>query len=275
MGDIQSPLGLTGSRLEVNSLLVTAFSRHVKDLMRTIEVNGGHISGMVFSPLAAGRAALSKKQKHLGTAVIDMGGGTTGLSIYEGNKLLGTAVVPLGAAHITNDIAVGLKIPVAAAEKVKLMYGYAIANEIGAKETIDIQKCDPGLSGTVSRKFVANIIELRVAEILDYVNNELRLMTKAVSLPGGAVIVGGGAKLPGLTQLVRERLRLSSQIGLALGEEWLHENPRFEEYFEDPEFVNVLGLVLFGADKEQWQESPSFERFTPKGLIQFLRYFLP
>lgn len=275
IGDIQNPLGLSGSRLEVSSLLITAFSKHIKDIMRAVEVNGGHLGGVVFGPLAASRATLSKKQRHLGTAVLDMGAGTTGVSVYEGNKLLGTAVVPMGAGHITNDIAVGLKIPIDVAEKVKLMYGYAVEGEIGAKEIVDLKKCDSKVEGSLSRRFVANIIEARLAEILDLVDNELKVITKAVRLPGGAVLVGGGAKMPGLSQLVRERLKLSSQVGLALTDEWAKENPAFDEYFEDPEFVNVLGLVLSGADKEDWTNSNQSKGFGPKVLVKFAKYFMP
>jgi len=268
------PLGLSGSRLEVKSLLIAVFSKHVKDIMRVVEVNGALVGGVVITPLAAMRAVLSKNQKKLGTVVIDFGAETTGLGVYEGSKLLGTAVVPKGQNLVTNDIAVCLRIPVDAAEIVKRTYGFAVPREVSVKEIVDLAKCDPKLEGTVKRHFISEVIEARLAEILNEVHNELKGIVKTANLPGGAVLVGGGSKLPGLSQLVRERLKLSSQVGLALKEEWAPDAQSYSEYFEDPEFVNALGLVLVGVDKEGWQ-APRSAPVSWKNPFGFLRYFLP
>lgn len=272
VGDIADPLGLSGSRLEVNSLIVDAFSPHVKSLIRVVELGGGGVSGLVFGPIVSSRAALSKSQKDLGTVLIDLGFGTTGMSVYEENKLVSVAKFPLGAGNISNDLAIGLKIPVSAAENVKLNYGYALAKEVGHKETVDLKKFYDDAKGPVSRRFIAEIIESRLAEIFDFVNNELKLLTSRGRLPGGAMLVGGGAKMPGLTELVKQELKLPSQIGLALGEEWGGETPSFGEFFEDPEFVTALGLVLWGVDEEGWQKSGTLSKFKIKNA---LKYFLP
>ncbi len=117
VGDIADPLGLSGSRLEVQSLIIDAFSPHIKNLIRCVELAGGGVSGLVFGPLVAARAALSKRQRDLGTALVELGYGTTGLSVYEEGKLVGVAKFPVGAANISNDLAVGLKISVDAAEE--------------------------------------------------------------------------------------------------------------------------------------------------------------
>ncbi|MDO8537115.1 MAG: cell division protein FtsA, partial [bacterium] len=269
VGDIIEPLGLSGSRLEVSSLIIDAFSPHVKNLMRVVELAGGEIGGLVFSPLVASRSALSKNQKDLGVLLVDVGFGTTGISLYEENKLAGVAKFPIGAGNISNDLAIGLKIPVAAAENLKLSYGYAVSREVSHKDTIDLKKFFPEAKGTVSRRFVAEIIESRLAEIFDFVNNELRTLGRHGKLPGGVVLVGGGAKMPGLTELARHELKLSSQIGVALGHEWESDSPNFTEFLEDPEFVTALGLVLWGMDGEGWRTPP---RFSIKNVI---RYFLP
>ncbi|MBI4087538.1 MAG: cell division protein FtsA [Candidatus Liptonbacteria bacterium] len=272
VGDISDPLGLSGSRLEVNSLIVDAFSPHVKMLVRAMEIAGGEVSGLVFSPLVASRAALSKGQKDLGVILIDMGAGTTGMSVYEENKLVHVAKFPVGAGHISNDLAIGLKIPVAAAETLKLNYGCALARDVGHKDVVDLKKFYPDARGTVSRRFVSEIIESRLAEILDFINNELRSFGKYARLPGGAVVVGGGAKMPGMTELVKQELKLSSQIGFATGEEWSGDGPAFEDSLEDPEFVGALGLVLWGVDEEGWRDKDSLSSFKIKNA---LKYFLP
>jgi len=270
VGDVVDPLGLSGSRLEVSSLIVDAFTPHVKNLMRVVELVGGEIGGLVFSPLVASRSALSKAQKDLGVALVDLGFGTTGLSVYEENKLVGVAKFPVGAGNISNDLAIGLKISVGAAESLKLHYGYALAKEISSKESIELKKFSPDAKGSVARRFVAEIIESRLAEIFELINNELRLMGKLGQLPGGVVLVGGGAKLPGLTELVKQELKLASQIGSAMTNEWA-TGGSFGEFFEDPDFVNVLGLVLWGVDEERWSKGP-LTGFKIKNII---RYFLP
>jgi cell division protein FtsA len=273
VGDIVDPLGLSGSRLEVQSMIIDAFSPHIKSLVRAVELAGGDVSGLVFGPLLAARAALSKRQKDLGIALIDLGYGTTGLSVYEENRLLGVAKFPVGAANISNDLAVGLKIGVDAAEEVKLHYGYAMSREVGAKEAIDIGKFVPEAKGNVSRRFVAEIIESRLEEIFDLVNNELKLMQKFGQLPGGAVLVGGGAKLPGITDLVKQEMKLSAQIGCTLAEEWEAEGGAFKEYLEDPSFVNAFGLVLWGMDSEG--KTGNDDAGVKIGFKNFFKYFTP
>jgi len=272
VGDIPDPLGLSGSRLEVQSFVIDAFSPHIKSLVRAVELAGGEVAGLVFAPLVSVRASLSRSQKDLGAVLIDLGFGTTGVAVYEEGKLLSAAKFPVGASNVSNDLAIGLKIPVLAAESLKLNYGYALARDVGHKESIDLKKFFPEARGTVSRRFVAEIIESRLAEILDFVNNELKLLDNRGRLPGGAVLVGGGAKMPGLTELVKQELKLPSQIGLALGDEWETKGSNFEEFLEDPEFVTSLGLVLWGMDNEGWKKRSAFSGYSIRNAI---RYFLP
>jgi cell division protein FtsA len=272
VGDIADPLGLSGSRLEVQSLIIDAFSPHIKALMRAVELAGGEIGGLVFGPLVAARAALSKRQKDLGTAIVDIGFGTTGLSIYEENRLAGAVKFPVGAGNISNDLAVGLKISVDAAEEVKLHYGYALSKEVSPKETVDLKKFAEDAKSTASRRFIAEIVESRLEEVFDLVNAELKLMQKFGELPGGVVLTGGGAKLPGLTDLVKQEMRLSAQIGCTLAESWDAEGGTFKEYLEDPEFVSAFGLVLWGIDGEGGSDVPEAEGVSIKN---FFKYFTP
>src|SRR3989344_2983293 len=272
VGDIADPLGLSGNRLEVNSLVIDAFSPHVKSLMKAVEIAGGEVNGLVLSPLVASRSSLSKNQKNLGTALVDIGSGTTGVCVYEENKLIGVAKFPVGGANISNDIAIGLKIPVDAAENLKLHYGYALSREVSVKEMVDLKKFFPDATGAVSRRFISEIIESRLAEILDFVNNELKVMGKQSRLPGGVVLVGGGSKVAGLTDLVRQELKLSSQIGMTLCDEWDANAGNFAEFLEDPEFVTAFGLVLWGVDDKGWDKGLTLSNFKIKNII---KYFLP
>jgi cell division protein FtsA len=272
VADISDPLGLTGNRLEVNSLVIDAFAPHVKGVLRVAEVQGAQVGGMVLSTLAAGRSALTKKQKDLGVAVIDLGGGTTGVAVYEENKLVGTAKFPVGAANISQDIAIGLKIPVSVAEQIKLNFGSAVSKDVGNRENIDVKKFYPEARGMVSRRFVGDIIESRLAEIFEFVNNEIKLMGKSGQLAGGAVLVGGGAKMPGIAELVRQELKLSTQIGIPAGDLWDVQDGSLLSSFEDPEFITALGLVLWGNDKTR--EPRGFD-FSSDRIRNFFKYFMP
>lgn len=269
--DIANPLGLSGNRLEVHSLIIDAFEPHVKNLIKAVDIAGGRIKGLIFSPLVASRAVLSRSQKDLGVVLIDIGFGTTGFSIYEENKLLGTTIFPVGAGNVTSDLAVGLKVPFDSAEKLKLSYGYALAKDVSLKEMIELKKFSPSSEGVVSRRFVAEIIEARLAEIFEFVNNELKLLGKAGKLAGGVVLTGGGAKLPGITDLAKQELRLSSQIGFVEPGVFLDESGSLQSYLEDPEFINAFGLALWGIDKEGWS-APSNSFYKIKNIV---KYFIP
>ncbi|MFH0890409.1 MAG: cell division protein FtsA [Candidatus Liptonbacteria bacterium] len=248
--DVADPVGLGGSRLEVSSVIVDAFAPHVKSIMRAVELAGGQCAGMFLDPLSAARAVLSRRQKELGVILVDLGFGTTSMAVYEEDKLTGTAVFPVGASNVTNDLAVVLKIPVSMAENIKLNYAYAVAEDVNAKESVDLRKFLQEAKGSVSRRFIAEIAETRLAEIFEFVNNELRVLKKAGKLAGGIVLTGGGAKLPGITDLAKSTLKLSAQIGCASAEEWAGDG--FTETLEDPEFATVMGLILGGAEKEGW-----------------------
>jgi cell division protein FtsA len=248
----------------------------MKSLIRLVEMSGGDIGGLVFNPLSGARAALTKGQKELGAVFIDIGAGTTSMAVYEENKLLALQIFPVGGANITNDIAVGLKIPVAAAEEIKLQCGYALARQVPSREAIELANFVPGAKGTVSRRFVAEIIESRLAEILEFVNNELKLIQRSGGLAGGAVFAGGTAKLPGLTELAKQELRLSSHIGAPdLSESFGEHSGSTVEFLEDPEFTNALGLVLGGGDQEGWWQSRESRRPLKIDLKKFIRNFLP
>jgi len=249
MVDVRDPLGMIGNRLEVNSLVIDALTPHVKNLSKCVESAGGEISGIFFSPLAASRAVLSKNQKELGVALLDIGFGKTSLSIYEENKLLHAAVFPVGSGNVTNDLAIGLKTAINAAESIKLSLGTALAKEAPTREQVELVKFDPAAKGTVSRRYLAEIIEVRLAEILEFVNNELKHIGKSSRLPAGVVLVGGGSKLPGMVDLAKQELRMSAQIGI----------PNFSDFemagmdaivsYEDPDLATALGLIVSGMEQ--------------------------
>ncbi|OGY62927.1 MAG: cell division protein FtsA [Candidatus Harrisonbacteria bacterium RIFCSPHIGHO2_01_FULL_44_13] len=273
VGDIRDPLGMVGNRLEVNSLIIDAFSPAVKNLTKCVEVAGGIIGGLIFAPMAGSRAVLSRNQKELGVALLDIGFGKTSLSVYEENKLINAKVFPIGASNVTNDLAIGLKTSVEVAETVKFSFGSALSKEVGVRETVELKKFDPRSRGVVSRRFISEIIEVRLAEIFEFVNNELKHIGKAARLPGGVVLIGGGAKIPGIADLARQELRLSTQIGIPDISNFSISSGELGLQVEDPELVGALGLLLWGVDKVN--ENKNDDKLVSGIFKKIVSSFLP
>ncbi len=242
---IKDPLGMNGIRLEVDSLVVDTFSPVVKNLTRCLEPNV-RVGGMIFSPIASSRSVATKNEREIGVAVLDIGAGTTSIAIFEEGKLLHASIFPVGSNRITNDIAVGLKIPVEAAEKLKLTYA-GTSDEVSRKDVLELSRIDPGLDGKVSKKFVAEIIEARLDEIFDFVKSELKEVGDK-RLPGGVVLVGGGARLNGIVDLVKSELKMVVRMGEPFHIEC--EDGVVEEMVRRPEFATAMGLLFWGVDEK-------------------------
>jgi cell division protein FtsA len=249
VGDIKDPLGMTGNRLEVNSLIIDVFTPAIKNLEKCVEMAGGSVEGLIFSPLASARAVLSKNQKDLGVVLIDIGFGTTGICVYEENKLIHAAVLPVGSGNVTNDLAIILKTSISAAEAIKLSFGVALAKEVSGRETIDLKRIDPTAKNTTTKKRIAEIIETRFAEIFEFANNELKSIGKAGQLPAGVVLVGGGSKMAGIVDLARQELKLPAQIGIPETSSLEISSGELNLQIEDPELVCAMGLMLWRGEK--------------------------
>lgn len=237
--NIKDPLGMKGVRLEMNSLLIECSSIQVRNLTKCIHQSGIDINDVILEPLAASTAVLSKKQKELGVILINIGGGTTSIAVFEDGDLIHTAVLPVGAGHITNDIAIGLRTSIEVAEKVKLEFGNAIPEEISKKEEIDLSEVDSRETGFVSRHHIAEIIEARLEEIFGMIDKELKKIDKSGLLPAGAVITGGGAKLPQIVDLAKNSLGLPAQIGFPINLGGMMNK------VDDPSFSTVIGLLVW------------------------------
>lgn len=271
MMDVRDPLGMVGNRLEVQSLIIDSFAPAIKNLVKCVESAGGAISALIFSPLAAGQSVLTRNQKDLGVVVLDIGFGKTGMAVYEENKLLHTIVFPMGSGNVTNDLGTGLKISVASAENIKLTLGSALAKETPSRELVELKKFDPSARGSVSRRFISEIIEARLAEVLELANNELKYISKSAKLPGGVILTGGGAKMPGMVDLAKQELRMSAQVGVPSVVDIDPANPELVSQAEDPEMSCAFGLLMWGEEKLAQSES-----YDGVGFIKRLfRSFLP
>jgi cell division protein FtsA len=246
---IKQPVGLTGVRLQAKVLLLCYFQAYYMNLTQAVFNAKLQIDEIVPSPLAAAKAVLTGQQKEVGVAVIDIGSATTSLSVFEEGDLIHMAVFPLGSANITNDIAIGLQTEVAIAEDIKKQHGTCMYSHAEkdkkdpSKKKIEI--FDKSNSISFTKKFLVDIIQPRVSEILDLMQKELKKIGKQEMLPGGVVLTGGGAKLPHIRELAKDQLKLPCQIGIPQGIAGLDE---------DPSLATVAGLVLQGVDFDSLQK---------------------
>jgi cell division protein FtsA len=240
---IKQPEGLTGVRLEAKVLLLCYFQPYFTNLSQAILSSKLQIDNITPSPLAAANSVLTPQQKELGVALVDIGAATTSLAVFEEGDLIHMAVFPIGSANITNDIAIGLKTEVAIAEAIKKQHGTCVFAKTDkdkkdqSKKKIEV--FDKADSIYFTKKDLVDIIEPRVAEILDLIQKELKKINKQEQLPGGIVLTGGGVKLPKIKEITKETLKLACEIGIPKGLVGLPE---------DPALATVAGLALQGVD---------------------------
>ncbi len=264
-GGIKNALGLSGVRLEVEALLLGGFSPYIKNLTQAILDSDLEINDLVISPLAAARACLTPRQKELGVALLDIGAGTTSLAIFEEGDLIHLAIFPIGSAHITNDIAIGLRCDIDIAERIKQEYGIASPQWVSKKDVVDISST-LGSTLVFSRKRLAEIIEARLTDIFDLVKKEFKKMTKEILLPAGIVLTGGGANLPKIVDLAKKELRLPCHLGIPMG---------FQKPIEDPSLSVVCGLALWGLDLEGESKGPSSDKKISSRFKKMFKVFIP
>jgi cell division protein FtsA len=245
---IKDPVGMHGIKLEVESLIVEVFHPNIKTIKKAFDEIDYKIEDMVFTPLASASVCLSKKQEEVGTAILDLGAESTNLSVYEDGKILTTTSFPVGANHITHDIAICLKTSLDIAEKIKLSYGSAIASEVSRKDTIDLSKVSRELDAEISKKYLAEIIEARLEEIFDLVVDELKKIGRQGKLPGGLVLVGGGAKLPQIVDFAKLYLKLPARIGHPVKLELEDTPEEIAEIIDDPSFAVADGLFWWALN---------------------------
>lgn len=239
---IKDPVGMTGIRLEVDAQIVLGASAQIKNLTKAIYRSGLEIEDLVLSILATSEAALTNRQKDLGVVIVDLGSSTTSLAIYEEGEILHSAILPIGSGSITNDIALGLRVSIEVAERIKIEYGGCFANTVSKKEEIDLYELGTGEHEMIKRKYLSEIIEARVEEIMQKIDGELRKVQRSGMLPAGVVFTGGGAKLPGLVDAAKQYLRLPATLGYPLN--FISATDKIN----DLSFVNVIGLVKWGSN---------------------------
>ncbi|HDI11371.1 MAG TPA: cell division protein FtsA [Candidatus Acetothermia bacterium] len=244
---ITDPVGMTGTRLEADVHIVLGSVTAVRNLTRCIRSLGIRIEQIVLQPLASSLAVLSSAEKELGVVLLDIGGGTTDISVYRGGDIWFSKVIPIAGQHITNDITVGLQTPIEEAERIKKEYGTCLVDAVGDDEKIEIATIGGDGMKLVSRKRLAKIIEPRVEEILDLAMQEVEDAGYKDLVPGGIVLTGGTALLDGIVEFAQRRYGLPARRGQI--PQGIHG---LRDIVESPIYATVIGLVKYAVDSKDF-----------------------
>ncbi|MCS6883804.1 MAG: cell division protein FtsA [Acidobacteriota bacterium] len=242
---IGDPLGMLGMRLEVVVHIVTSPITAKQNIVTSVNRSGIIVIDTVLDPLAAAEAVLTEEEREYGTALIDIGGETTKLAIFHRGAIRHTAVFPLGGNHFTNDIAVGLRTPIPAAERIKRQYGCTLSGLLSENErqsALEIPNVGGQSARSLSRYMLCEILQARAEEIFAQVHQEIQRMGFDTQISSGVVLTGGGCLLSGMREMAEQVLDLPARLGGA---------PKgiggLSDEIASPEYATALGLVVVGC----------------------------
>ena len=237
---IGAPVGMTGARLEVNVHIVTSSATATQNIVSCVNRAGVGVIDTVIEQIAAAEAVLTPDEKELGVALVDIGGGTTDIAIFERGSLWHTAVIGVGGDHFTSDIAVGLRMPIPDAEKLKRKCGCALSAMVEEDETMDVASVGGRRPRVMARRILSEILQPRAEEIFHLVWDEIRRAGYEKSLNSGIVLTGGGAILEGMPEIAEQIFDLPIRRGAPAGVGGL------ADHVGSPSFATPVGLVLYG-----------------------------
>ncbi len=248
---IREPLGMSGVRLEAKVHIVTGAVASAQNIIKSCNRAGLDVADIVLEQLASSEAVLSPDEKELGVALVDVGGGTTDIAIFVDGAIKHTSVLSLGGNHMTNDIAVGLRTPMAEAEKIKQKYGCCLASMIGKDETVEVPSVGGRKPRVLSRQLLAEILEPRVEEIFSLVNREIVKSGFEDMIASGVVITGGSTILEGMPELAEQIFNLPVRRGLPQNIGGL------VDVVNSPAYATGVGLVVYGSKNVGISEFPT------------------
>jgi len=282
-GGIKNPVGMTGVRLEVDTHIITASQTNIKNIQRCLSDLGIEIEGFVFSGLSSAEAVLTDTEKELGVVLVDIGGGKTDLCLYSEGSLLHSSSLPIGGKHVTNDIAVGLRVSLDSAEKIKIYLSKKMNNLSIKKKISEIDLSELKLQEDVEnisiKTLIDEIINPRLEEIFKLIYEEIEKSGLIKSIPSGLVLTGGGALTVGIMDVAKKVIGLPVRVGVP------ERVGGLVDEILDPSYATTIGLILVGKNKIQKEsfELKSFRRiwrdfstgFSIEKLKKFFKQFIP
>ena len=258
---IKDPIGMSGVRLEAEVHIITGAVTSAKNICKSITRAGLKVHDLVLEPLASSHAVLGPDERDLGVVLLDMGGGTTDVAVFYEGSIRHTAIVPLGGASVTNDIAIGMRTPIDQAERIKIEHGCALASMVGPLEKLVVTGVGGRGDKEIQRTQLAAMIEPRMEEIFALSNREVKKNHFADLLGAGVVLTGGTSLLPGAVELAEQIFEMPVRRGVPSGLSGLMENVR------DPRYSTGVGLILHAVQNEGGDVvQPKSGRSIPESL---------
>ncbi len=236
---VSDPVGMAGSKLDAHIHIVTGSISAVSNITKCAQKAGLGLQDIVLQQIASAAAILTPDEIQLGVILMDIGGGTTDIAVFNDGAIRHTAVLALGGDHVTNDIAVGLRTPIAEAERLKVKYGHAIASHVSPDEQIEVPSIGGDSVNTVPRRILAEIIESRVEELFKLAYTEIRNTGFSETMSAGLVLTGGASALGGVADLAEGIMHLPVRVGYPRGVKGL------VELVNSPAYATAVGLCIY------------------------------
>jgi len=237
---IRDPAGMVGTKLEVQVHLATAASTATQNVVTAVNRAGIHVDDTVYEPLAAADAVLKADERELGICLCDIGAGSTDLIVFFEGAVAHTGVVPIGGDHFTNDVAVGLRTPLAEAEKIKKLFGNAMVTRVPEGNEIEVPAVGDRPSRLMPQRLLAEILEPRAYELFEMLRDHLRQAGVFELCGAGTVLTGGAARLPSMAEVAENVLRKPSRLGVPA------PISKMPAALAEPEFTTAVGLIFYG-----------------------------
>lgn len=251
---IKDPIGMSGVRLEAEVHIITGATTSIQNMVKSVNKSGYQCSDIIFAPLASAEATLSRDEKELGVALIDIGGGTTDIMVYIEGGVSYSTVLSIGGLHVTNDISIGLRTPLESAEVIKKKYGCSVVDLVDASETVEVPSVGGRAPRRLFRQELAQIIEPRMIEIMEMIERELVKSGKKDILAAGIVLTGGGSMLEGCVEAAERVFNMPVRTGVA------RDIAGLKDVVATPLYSNAVGLLMYGAKMAQFRVKSKFAK---------------
>lgn len=264
---IKDPIGMSGVRLEAEVHIITGATTSIQNMIKSVDKAGFQCQDIIFNPLASADAVLSRDESELGVALVDIGGGTTDIIVYLEGGVAYSSVLSVGGIHVTNDISIGLRTPIESAEMIKKKYGCAVVDLVDASEMVEVPSVGGRAPRRLFRQELTQIIEPRMTEIMDMVDQELVKSGKKDMLAAGIVLTGGGSMVEGAIESAERVFNMPVRIGVPT------DIVGLKDVVSTPQYANGVGLLKYGIRLNKYRVRSRYDR-NRVGLVDRIKKWL-